>query len=104
MAFHNSRLWIGLNDISTEVNFVWMMDFHLLVHIIDVWYTNEPNGQSSNEDCVEMRSNFNCYWIDQSCTTLYNCFICNQPILKHEDGHYIYWCNFHHTNGDYFNI
>ncbi|GFR87341.1 mannose-binding protein C [Elysia marginata] len=65
--------WIGLNDTSSENNFVWSDGSPL---IYARWHRGEPNNWGSGEDCAVMRPGGT--WDDRSCGRKYRYF-CKMP-------------------------
>ena len=66
-------LWIGLNDIEKEEEFVWSDGS---AYSYNNWNKNEPNGNTA-ENC--MFSDTSAKWYDSACSrTLF--FICKIPV------------------------
>ena len=68
----NTHVWIGLNDLDKEDQFVWA-DGSL--PSFEAWYGGEPNNWGNNEDCTEMRKDFGYLWNDRNCNNQLR-FIC----------------------------
>jgi hypothetical protein len=68
----NTHVWIGLNDLDKEDQFVWA-DGSL--PSFEAWYGSEPNNWQNNEDCTEMRKDFGYLWNDRNCNNELR-FIC----------------------------
>lgn len=65
-SYTESKAWIGLNDITTEGNFVWVNGDPV---IYTNWNTGEPNDWGGNEDCTVVGSSSAGHrWNDELCT------------------------------------
>lgn len=71
----SQELWIGLNDLAQEGNYVWIN--HAKPIYLN-WKRGEPNNKG-NEDCVLMRKDG--YWNDEGCSVR-NKFICERSYIK----------------------
>jgi hypothetical protein len=62
-----SDVWIGLNDLAEQGQYVWVADGSPLGEF-DNWFPGEPNHDRGTEFCAEFRySNRN--WNDETCTS-----------------------------------
>ena len=72
---NGKNTWIGGNDLETEGTFTWSdgtpWDNPL-------WYTNQPDDASSEQNCVTMWDAGHGQWGDTDCN-LRNQFICKRP-------------------------
>ncbi|XP_077993133.1 macrophage mannose receptor 1-like [Glandiceps talaboti] len=70
--------WIGLHDIGTEGNFIWVDGTKYDANQA-VWGADEPNNYNDEEDCAEMNS-VDGTWNDRKCSYTGNYgFICQRP-------------------------
>ncbi|XP_022806257.1 uncharacterized protein LOC111343357 [Stylophora pistillata] len=56
-------VWIGLNDVTTEGDFLWPDGSHVTY---EKWHANEPNNAYKYQDCVQMLISDGT-WEDTSC-------------------------------------
>ncbi|XP_060565849.1 neurocan core protein-like isoform X2 [Ruditapes philippinarum] len=70
-----SRFWIGLNDIKTEGDFVWVSSGNTASGVYTKWAPTEPNDTLGNEDCVELYSTGD--WKDRDCSEAWH-YICEK--------------------------
>jgi len=47
-------VWLGLNDISSEGNYVWSDHGNRRAASFTNWSPGQPSSQASDEDCVVM--------------------------------------------------
>ncbi|XDV33818.1 hypothetical protein PO909_004087 [Leuciscus waleckii] len=91
--FLNSEIkdqyWIGLNDLQTEGNWVWVNNQTLTETGVQFWFQrvsekSEPDNWRGNdangENCAVVTSSNNYSWFDVSCNFMYN-FICEKKVL-----------------------
>ncbi|XP_060772622.1 CD209 antigen-like protein E isoform X2 [Neoarius graeffei] len=67
-SYKSTEAWIGLNDTTTEGNFLWVDGTQLTTQF---WWVGEPNNYGSGEDCVltgfrNANSNIST-WVDHPC-------------------------------------
>jgi hypothetical protein len=70
-----SLTWIGLNDQTTESNFIWGNG---AAKLYTNWGPGEPNDSGGNEDCTEML-NGNGEWNDDNCA-ITRPFLCEDGV------------------------
>nr|QNH72453.1 toxin candidate TRINITY_DN20625_c6_g6_i3.p1 [Ceriantheomorphe brasiliensis] len=73
-VFDVDGYWTGGNDQATEGTFVWG-DGSTFSY--SDWHAGEPNDLNNNEDCLELRKDFQFQWNDLDCSHL-NAFICKK--------------------------
>nr|XP_022297397.1 perlucin-like [Crassostrea virginica] len=73
----NIDFWIGLNDILTEGEFVWMSTQQIPTYTD--WGPNQPDNDQQLEDCVLLSAGRNFQWNDRSCT-IRSPFICEKEM------------------------
>ena len=85
----NVAVWIGLDDIVTEGDYMWT-DGSPLAYTN--WRNNEPNNFGGNEDCVEFRMGLG--WNDHSCDRLFTS-VCEKEYIAEtcpiDDDYYYYY-------------
>ena len=78
----SSSVWIGINDIDNENNFVWVNNANngnSLTNYYTNWYPFEPNNNNNNQDCGRIfLFSSNGQWDDDDCNVQHN-FLCNTP-------------------------
>ncbi|XP_060565850.1 neurocan core protein-like isoform X3 [Ruditapes philippinarum] len=74
-----SRFWIGLNDIKTEGDFVWVSSGNTASGVYTKWAPTEPNDTLGNEDCVELYSTGD--WKDRDCSEAWH-YICEKASMS----------------------
>ena len=52
MITSDNEYWIGLNDIASEDDWLWVNGQIALRRDVTLWYPNEPNNADGNEDCA----------------------------------------------------
>ncbi|XP_072020401.1 macrophage mannose receptor 1-like [Amphiura filiformis] len=80
-AFGTSSIWIGLNR-NDDGGFVW--DDDSPVDYVN-WANDEPNGDMSGQNCVEMYDNEYGQWNDDDCYA-YAAYICQLKQLPYPPG------------------
>lgn len=68
-------VWIGLNDVKSEGNFLWPDGTHV-TYI--KWASNQPDNQNENDDCVRMMIDKGA-WDDTTCEHILS-FVCEKEI------------------------
>ncbi|XP_052084536.1 low affinity immunoglobulin epsilon Fc receptor-like [Mytilus californianus] len=61
----HDQIWTGLNDLSREGHFTWVLD-HSSVGFSN-WNTGEPDDGSRGEDCGSIHTNGRSTWNDAPC-------------------------------------
>ena len=69
-----SELWIGGNDQEVEMTWVWVTGEPMLY---ENWRVGEPDGDSSNPDCMAIEHDNGGTWSDTRCHAT-NRFICER--------------------------
>nr|XP_039251073.1 neurocan core protein-like [Styela clava] len=72
-----SNVWIGLNDLQREGNFIWA-DGVVSTKANTDWYTNQPDNYS-NEDCGHFSPGYGWKLNDAPCSYLMN-YLCEKQI------------------------
>eukprot|EP01084_Bolivina_argentea_P030725 56880_1 len=77
---HNNA-WIGLSDSKTENQWIWsdLTPFNYgTTYFVPPWSENEPNNDTTSEDCVHIYSG-NGHWNDVDCSTHNYYGLCGYP-------------------------
>lgn len=72
--FKTELLWIGLNDLVNEGQFVWSDGTYFNSSVYNKWKNGEPS-HTENQDCVGLRNNL---WNDKPCSWV-RFYICERP-------------------------
>lgn len=75
------QLWIGLNDVNEEGNYVWTDGSPLIYHF---WAQGEPQDADHSENCIEMDPNVGenpGAWRDTYCNS-HRGYICEKLLSK----------------------
>ncbi len=71
LGYGSTSLWIGLNDVCTENNYVWLDGNQSSFRN---WASGEPNNAGGREDCGLIIANGK--WNDGSCSSLLSASLC----------------------------
>ena len=72
---YSSGFWIGISDQMSENKFVYKSSN--LDLIFSKFNSGQPDDWQQNEDCMELRTDWNDNWNDEACSSLRN-FICEK--------------------------
>ena len=89
-----ASIWIGLNDISKDLNFEWIDGSGAPTYTS--WYSGDPNNYQGQEHCVAIFANQQGTWVDMACANVLRA-LCqqNQTFTSSPEGTILFYNIFH---------